>query len=120
MGYLPQQVPIESYGDGGFRFSGMSHQGSILCLPDGMFSWDVSTSDDLQLHDFNLLRENSHKIDIFLLGTGQTHRFPHPEMMELIQSLPISYEILSTGSAVRTYNILLSEDRRVGCGLIAM
>ena len=39
--HLPHQAPIEAYGKGGFRFAGMSHRGSLLCLPDGIWAWPV-------------------------------------------------------------------------------
>ena len=39
--HLPQPAPIEAYGKGGFRFGGMSHRGSLLCLPDGIWAWPV-------------------------------------------------------------------------------
>jgi uncharacterized protein len=37
--FLPQVLPIASFGDGGFRFGAMSHLGSLLVLPDGMRAW---------------------------------------------------------------------------------
>ncbi|MEX0860862.1 MAG: MTH938/NDUFAF3 family protein, partial [Cucumibacter sp.] len=41
-GHYPYQAPIDAYGDGGFRFADMSHRGSLLCLPTGMFAWDLA------------------------------------------------------------------------------
>ena len=40
--HLPRPAPIDAYGNGGFRFAGMSHRGSILCLPDGIWAWPVA------------------------------------------------------------------------------
>ena len=40
--HLPQAAAIEAYGKGGFRFAGMSHRGSILCLPAGIWAWPVT------------------------------------------------------------------------------
>ena len=37
--HYPGRAPIEAYGNGGFRFAGMSHRGSILCLPSGIYGW---------------------------------------------------------------------------------
>ena len=39
--HLPRPAPIDAYGKGGFRFAGMSHRGSLLCLPDGIWAWPV-------------------------------------------------------------------------------
>ena len=46
-GSYPGRAPIEAYGNGGFRFAGMSHRGSLLCLPSGIIAWDVKTMDTL-------------------------------------------------------------------------
>ena len=40
--HLPRPAPIDAYGDGGFRFAGMSHRGSLLCFPDGIWAWPVN------------------------------------------------------------------------------
>ena len=37
--HLPRSAPIEAYGNGGFAFAGMSHRGSLLCLPDAIWAW---------------------------------------------------------------------------------
>ena len=39
--HLPRPALIDAYGDGGFRFAGMSHRGSLLCFPDGIWAWPV-------------------------------------------------------------------------------
>jgi len=35
--FYPALAPIEAYGNGGFRFAGMSHRGSLLILPSGIY-----------------------------------------------------------------------------------
>ena len=45
--HLPTPAPIEAYGNGGFRFAGMSHRGSLLCFPDGIWAWPVAALADL-------------------------------------------------------------------------
>ena len=55
--HLPQQVPIEAYGNGGFRFGGMSHKGSILCLPSGIWDWHVATVVDLDRESLSQVLE---------------------------------------------------------------
>src|SRR5499433_3517552 len=45
--HLPNPAPIDAYGNGGFRFAGMSHRGSLLCLPSGIYAWDVKAADDV-------------------------------------------------------------------------
>src|SRR6187397_1326036 len=103
--HLPQPAPIDAYGDGGFRFGGMSHRGSLLCLPDGIWAWPVG--------DPKQLNEDA-------LGAGRDP-WPLPEVLrQRFRALALSVDTMPTGAAVRTYNILLAENRRVGAGLIAV
>ena len=45
--HLPLRVPVDGYGKGGCRFGGMSHRGSLLCLPSGLWAWPVARAEDL-------------------------------------------------------------------------
>ena len=47
--HLPQPAPVEAYGNGGFRFGGLSHRGSLLCFPDGIWAWPIASIADLTL-----------------------------------------------------------------------
>jgi uncharacterized protein len=117
--HLPQGAAIESYGNGGFRFAGMSHRGSILCLPGGIWAWPVTGPQDI--NGETLARVLTAKdVDLFLIGTGKTPwAMPEPLRWRL-RDARISVEVTPTGPAVRTYNILFGEGRRVGAGLIAV
>ena len=57
--HFPGRAPIDTYGNGGFRFSSMSHRGSILCLPSGIYGWDVSTPDQLNTRNFRKALEEA-------------------------------------------------------------
>jgi uncharacterized protein len=118
--HLPQQVPIEAYGNGGFRFGGMSHKGSILCLPSGIWEWPVTTMDGLDraaLAEILRLRE---EISLFFLGTGAT-LVPLPrEVRAAFDEAGLWLEVMDTGAAARTYNVLLAEGRPIAAALIAV
>ena len=45
--HLPKPAPIDAYGNGGFRFGGMSHRGSLLCLPSGIWAWPVAAPEEI-------------------------------------------------------------------------
>ncbi len=118
--HLPTPAPIEAYGKGGFRFAGMSHRGSLLCLPSGVRAWDVRTPADLSQAAFALVFAEAGDIALFLLGSGQA-AWAMPEALRWrFRDARIGVEVTTTGAAVRTYNILLGEGRRVGAGLIAV
>lgn len=118
--HLPQQVAIEAYGNGGFRFGGMSHKGSILCLPTGIWEWslqDVSGLDPNSIADVLAL---SGGISLFFLGTGRTLVPPPRLIRDAFAEAGLWLEFMDTGAAARTYNVLLAEGRTVAAGLIAV
>lgn len=118
--HYPGRAPIDAYGNGGFRFADMSHRGSILCLPSGIHSWDATTPADIDENAFLRVIEEAGDIDILLVGTG-TNLVPLPKSLrERLRALGISSDPMSTGSAVRTYNVLLAEDRAVAAAMLAV
>lgn len=118
--HLPRQVGIDAYGNGGFRFADMSHTGSILCLPAGMFSWPVSNLAQLTTLCLQPVFDAADDIDVFFIGMGQDIAALSPALKQQFKNHNIIVEALSTGSALRTYNIMLSESRAVAAALIAI
>jgi uncharacterized protein len=117
--HLPYAAPIEAYGKGGFRFAGMSHRGSLLCLPDGIWPWPVARAADIAEAALAPVFARAETIGLFLIGAGRGGFILPPPLRERFQALKIAVEVTNTGSAVSTYNILLGEGRRVAAGLIA-
>jgi uncharacterized protein len=118
--HFPGRAPIEAYGNGGFRFADMSHRGSILCLPSGIFGWDPADPMALTAMDFERLLADPGKIEILLVGTGKELRPLSKSLREALRERRISADPMSTGAAVRTYNVLLAEDRAVAAALVAV
>ena len=117
--HLPRQALIDAHGGGGFRFAGLSHRGSLLCLPDGIWAWPIATPDALTDEALSPVFEHVGVLDFFILGTG-TAPWAAPEAWRArFRNAHISFDIMTTGAAVRTYNVMLMESRRVGAGLIA-
>lgn len=118
--HLPRQVGIDAYGKGGFRFADMSHIGSLLCLPAGMFSWPVTTPAQLDAASLQPVFDAALDIDVFFIGMGEDIAPLDPALKQLFKANNIIVEALSTGSALRTYNIMLSESRAVAAALMAV
>lgn len=118
--HFPGLAPIDAYGDGGFRFADMSHRGSLLLLPSGIYGWELGRSDSLQEADFASVLDESSKIELLLVGTGLTLTPLLPEVRHQLREAGIAVEVMSTGAAVRTFNILLAEERAVAAALIAV
>jgi uncharacterized protein len=118
--HLPRPSPIDAYGNGGFRFAGMSHRGSLLCLPDGIWAWPVDDVKKLDEAALTAVFNRAGSIDFFLIGAGQDPWVLPDELRQRFREVSLSVDAMATGAAVRTYNILLAENRRVGAGLIAV
>ncbi|HMN37286.1 MAG TPA: MTH938/NDUFAF3 family protein [Hyphomicrobium sp.] len=116
----PYEAAVTAYGNGGFRFADMSHRGSILCLPSGVYAWEPVSAADLTLAHFARVLSEMKPQSVLLLGTGMTQVFPAEELIRAFAHAGIGLEPMSTGAAARTYNILLAEKRAVGAALIAV
>jgi uncharacterized protein len=118
--HLPRTAPIDAYGNGGFRFAGMSHRGSILCLPSGIWAWPVTRADEIDETTLARVFAEARGIELFLLGTG-AEPWAMPEALRWrFRDHRIGVEVTPTGAALRTYNIVLPEGRRVAAALIAV
>jgi uncharacterized protein len=118
--HLPRQAAIDAHGGGGFRFAGLSHRGSLLCLPDGIWAWPVAVSEAVTEAALLPVFDRGDNLDFFILGTGaEPWLMPEP-LRAQFRAAHISLDTMTTGPAVRTYNVMLMERRRVGAGLIAV
>jgi len=119
-GFVPGQHLIDAYGNGGFRFADMSHRGSILALPSGIHAWSVTDPRALAAEDFGRVLAEADEIDLLLLGTG-LDIVPLAEALRWpLREANIGLDVMQTGAAARTYNILAAEKRKVAAALIAV
>jgi len=119
-GHFPRRVGIDAYGNGGFRFAEMSHRGSLLCLPSGMHDWPVGSAGELTLASLQPALEQADELDVLLIGLGHDIVAIDPAIREAFRARRVIVEAVGTGGAVRTYNVLLAEERAVGAALIAV
>ena len=118
--FYPYEAAVTAYGNGGFRFADMSHVGSILCLPSGVYGWDVARAEELTPEHFSRVFDELVPPAVLLLGTGADQVFMTAGITKAFGASGIGLESMSTGAAARTYNILLAEKRKVGAALIAV
>ena len=118
--HLPHAAPIEAYGKGGFRFAGMSHRGSLLCLPEGIWPAPVGGPQDITAGAFDLVFSAEPHVGHCLIGTGRDPWVLPQDLRARFQESRVAVETMTTGAAVRTYNILVGEGRRVAALLIAV
>lgn len=118
--HFPGRAPIDGYGHGGFRFAGMSHRGSLLIVPSGIFAWNVFAP--LEITGASLARvfAEAEQIDLLMIGSGRDPTALPPALRDKLKEAKISVDVQPTGGAASTYNVLLDEGRRVAAALIAV
>lgn len=119
-GHYPYQAPIDAYGNGGFRFAGMSHRGSILCLPTGMDAWRISAPTEITLETLAPVLAIADQIDVLFIGLGSDIAGLDPAVRVAFRERQVIVEAVATRSAVTTYNILLAEKRPIAAALLAV
>jgi uncharacterized protein len=119
-GFVPGRHPIESYGNGGFRFAGMSHRGGILALPSGILAWAPRSPADLTPALFEPVLREAGDIRTLLIGTGREIVFLPEPLIWHLRDARIGIDVMQTGAAARTYNIMVGENRPVAAALLAV
>lgn len=118
--HFPGRAPIDAYGNGGFRFADMSHRGSLLCLPSGIYGWDIAEGAPLDVAFFDRVLAEAGSFEFLLIGTGANIRPIPAPLKAALRARGVSSDPMGTGAAVRTYNIMLGEARPVAAALIAI
>ena len=120
VGYVPGRHKIDDYGGGGFRFADMSHKGSILALHSGVRAVPLGAAAEIDEATIDRALSESGGLDVFVVGTGQDLLPLASVLRAKLRAAGVGCETMATGAAVRTYNMLVDEDRRVGALLIAV
>ena len=109
---------LTGYGAGGFKVNNETIQGSIFLLPDRLQPWPAT--EPFNPEHLTQLFDQLDGIDIILIGTGKNIAFIPPHIRASLKAKNIAIDAMNTGAACRTYNVLLSEERRVAAALIAV
>ena len=118
---LPEegQQLVNSYGDGGFRISGVRFEGNVIILPDQTIEWSLQAIEDLSIESLQPVLDADPSIEILLVGCGKSMAFIDEGLRSQLRGRGIIIDSMDSGAAVRTYNVLLLEKRRVAAALIA-
>ncbi|WP_322892123.1 MULTISPECIES: Mth938-like domain-containing protein [unclassified Yoonia] len=104
-------VPIDGYGPGFFRIGGKVVQGPVLVFPTGVAPWDGFS-------DTGAIIDRMADVDVVFVGTGAEIAHLPAEFRTTLEQAGIGVESMASPAACRTYNVLLSEGRRVAVALI--
>jgi uncharacterized protein len=111
------QFAIRRYAVGEVVVNETVYTGSVIVTPQRVIAdWPPQAFRDLVAGHFEMIAQL--RPEIVLLGTGQQLRFPSPGLLTALMRERIGYEVMDTGAACRTYNILMAEGRRVAAALL--
>ena len=110
---------ITGYGNGAFKVNNEPHEGSVIILPDSVLSWNVNDFAKFNAEEILPLIGKSN-IEILIVGCGAEHTALPLDIKNTFRENHINIEVMETGAACRTYNVLLTEGREVGAALIAV
>lgn len=108
---------ITAYEQGVISINHQRYMQSLIVMPQALYpEWQVENFDALNMSHFANLAEMAP--EVVILGTGNTHRFIHPRVIIALTQKNIPVECMTTDAACRTYNILMSEGRKVAAALL--
>jgi uncharacterized protein len=121
--FAPGSHPIAAHGQGAFAFAGMLHSGSILATPKGVRALKAASVDDLDQRALSALFDECvdwpGSIEFLVVGTG-ARMAPIPKPLKAaLREARLRFEAMATGPALRVYNVMQLENRRVAAALIA-
>lgn len=108
---------VRHYDEAGITINETVYTRDLIVMPEAIIEdWDSAAPAELTPEHFTALE--GHEREILLLGTGRTQRFPPARLMAALSRRGIGLEVMDTAAACRTYNVLVSEQRRVVAGLM--
>lgn len=112
---------IQAYSATGFQISHVDYDTAVIVYPDRVdsFAGQISVT-DIDEAALASVFENADHLDLVLIGTGQTRHPLSSAIMQRFTSLGVGVEVMDTGAACRTYNVLLTEGRRLAAILFPL
>ena len=107
---------ISARGKGFIEVNRSQYTTSLLLMTDLIRPWGLS--DIAALTRESVAELVALRPELVLIGTGERHQFPTPDIYRDLIDAGIGVEIMSTDAACRTYNFLASEGRQVLAALI--
>ncbi|HYE50303.1 MAG TPA: Mth938-like domain-containing protein [Azospirillaceae bacterium] len=107
---------IDTYGPGLFRVANTVYTHPVIVFPDRVAAWAVTDFPNLKLEDFAEVAAAS--VEILLIGSGAKMQLMHSSLKRALRDAGIRADVMDTGAACRTYNVLLAEERRVAAALL--
>ena len=111
---------LQAYGDGGFVIADVRHRGNVLVQVGRTVPLGVESFSDLTLEHLSSLWAEDADVELLLIGCGPNMVYIPDELRDGLREHGMTVDGMDTGAACRTYNVLLSEERRVAVVLFAV
>lgn len=105
-----------AYGEGFVQINATRHASSVIVTGADVEAWEARNIDSLEAENF--ARPLEIRPEIVIIGSGQLFKFPPPASLRPLVEARIGFEVMDTGAACRTFNILIGEGRNVLAALI--
>ena len=115
-----EEAFISAYGDGGFRLGENKILGSMIINSKGYYPWDITSAKEITIENLKHITEDHKNLEFLMIGMGASIAFLNKDVRAALKALSIAVEVMDTGAAARTYNVLLKEGRKVGFAGIAV
>jgi uncharacterized protein len=112
---VDQQI-IQSYSNGRFKVSGRIYDSALVVFTDRCEEW--VGAENLTAESFAQVLARKDELDVVLFGCGAQFRLMEPALRKELRAAGIVVDIMDTGAACRTYNVLMAEGRRVAACLL--
>ncbi len=112
-----QYQTVTGYEENWVEINAIKFSHSLLVMPEqAPVHWNVPTFSSLTIEHFSEIE--SLEPDVVILGTGNRQQFIHPQLIANLTARRIGVECMDNQAACRTYNILMTEGRKVALALI--
>ena len=107
---------IKNYENHSLYIDDEIYRNNVLVTSTAVKNWNFNNKDNLDINDFTSVFD--YKPEIIILGTGESLIIPTSNIINDIQNQGIGFEFMITESACKTFNLLVSENRKVAAVLI--
>lgn len=108
---------VRAYAPGLIRIGTREISGSVIVTANSLVEdWSPRHMSDLRAADLEPVL--ALRPEVLLLGSGTRQVFPEPSLFATLYAARVGFEIMDTGAACRTYNVLVAEGRNVAAALI--
>ena len=111
---------IQSYGPGRFRITGDEYASAVIVFPEHTLAWSVGCFEDISPLCLDAVLGAETPVEVLIIGCGARMQPVPSALRDALRGHGIGCDAMETGAACRTYNVLLSEGRRVAAALIPL